>query len=129
MTTSAVSTVHAWHEALNTGNVDQLIALSSDVVEVGGPRGRGSGPGAQLLREWFGRAGIRMEPYQIYHRDNTVVVEQGARWQPPEAGITTEPQTVATAFVVKDGRVASIVRYPDLASALEASGLTSFDKV
>jgi hypothetical protein len=129
METDVVSIVNAWHEALNTGNVDRLIALSSDVIEVGGPRGRGTGPAAQLLRDWLGRAGIQLEPYRTYHRDNTVVVEQGARWQTCEAGTSAEPQTVAAVFVVKDGRVASVVRYADLASALAASGLTSSDKV
>jgi ketosteroid isomerase-like protein len=129
MATDAVSTVHAWHAALNRGDVDELIALSGDEIEVGGPRGRGTGPGAQLLRDWVGRAGIRLEPHRTFHRDSTVVVEQGASWQGPEAGPTTEPQTVASVFIVKDGRVASVVRYPDLASALEASGLTDSDTV
>jgi ketosteroid isomerase-like protein len=124
--TDAVSTVHAWHEALNRGDVEELIALSSDEIEVGGPRGRGTGPGAQLLREWFERVGIRLVPYRTFHRDTLVVVEQGASWQ---ADTTTEPQTVASVFVVKDGRVASVVRYEDLTSALEASGLTYSDKV
>jgi ketosteroid isomerase-like protein len=130
MATGAVSTVHAWHEALNRGDVEQLIALSGDEIEVGGPRGRGAGPGAQLLREWFERAGIRLEPYQTFHRDSTVVVEQGASWQGPGPGTTTEqPQTVASVFIVNNGRVASVIRYADLASALEASGLTYADKV
>jgi ketosteroid isomerase-like protein len=127
--TDAVSTVHAWHEALNRGDVDELIALSGNKIEVGGPRGRGTGPGAQLLQEWFERAGIRLVPYRTFHRDNVVVVEQGASWQSPDAGSTTAPQTVASVFIVKDGRVASVVRHPDLASAFEASGLAYSDKV
>ncbi len=127
MATDAVSTVHAWHEALNAGDVEALVALSSDDVEVGGPRG--SGRGAQLLREWFGRAGIRLVPYQTFHRDNTVVVKQGATWQSPGASTAPEPQTIASVFHVEDGRVTSVVRYPDLASALEASGLANSDKV
>ena len=129
MVTDAVSTVHAWHEALNRGDVDELIGLSTDEIEVGGPRGRGTGPGAQLLREWFDRAGIRLVPYRTFHRDDTVVVEQGATWQRSEAGTTTEPQTVASVFIVKDGRVASVVRHADLTSALEASRLAYSDKV
>jgi SnoaL-like domain len=108
MATDAVSTVRAWHEALNAGSVEALIALSSDEIEVGGPRGRGTGPAAQLLREWFERAGIRLVPYQTFHRDSTVVVEQGASWRGPDAGITTEPQTVASVFIVKDGRAPAV---------------------
>jgi ketosteroid isomerase-like protein len=117
----AVSTVHAWHAALNAGDVEQLIALSTREVEVGGPRGRGRG--TQLLRDWFGRAGIRLEIRQTLHRGNTVVVEQVATWQRPEGATGGEPETVASVFTVKDGRVDSVVRYPNLASALEASGL------
>jgi hypothetical protein len=31
--------VLAWHAALNAGGIDRLLALSSEDVEVGGPRG------------------------------------------------------------------------------------------
>jgi hypothetical protein len=31
--------VRAWHEAVNQGDVDALVALSDDDIEVGGPRG------------------------------------------------------------------------------------------
>src|SRR5438034_2406637 len=107
MATDAVETVRAWHDALNAGDVERLMALSSDEVEVGGPRG--TGRGATALREWFGRAGIRMEPAQTFHRADIVVVEQRANWQPPGQETATSPQTVASVFVVKDGRVASVV--------------------
>ena len=116
-----VAIVRAWHEALNAGDVERLIALSSDDVEVGGPRG--SGRGAHLLREWFGRAGIRLAPRQIFHRDQTVVVEQDAEWQAPEVVESTGAQVVASVFVVRDGRIASVVRHANLASALEAAGM------
>ena len=115
--------VHAWHDALNRGDIEQMIALSSDEIEVGGPRGRGSGPAAELLREWFARAGVRIEPKQTFQRDGTVVIEQEATWP------GGEPQQVASVFKVDDGRVASVVRYPDLSSALDASGLTHLDKI
>ena len=42
--------------ALNAGNVERVIALSTADVEVGGPRG--AGRGADLLRDWVARAGI-----------------------------------------------------------------------
>jgi hypothetical protein len=115
--------VQAWHDALNRGDVEQLIALSTEEIEVGGPRGRGSGPAAELLREWFGRAGVRMEPKQTFERDHVVVVEEEATWP------GTEPQVVASVFRVEAGRVASVVRYADLSSALDAGGLTQEDHV
>jgi ketosteroid isomerase-like protein len=113
-----IQTVIAWHEALNDGDVERLVALSHPDVEVGGPRG--SAHGAQILREWVDRANIRLEPGRTFHEANTVVVEQGTQWQ------STEPaniQTVASVFVVSDGLVTSVVRYPDLASALRAASL------
>ena len=121
----AYEIVQAWHAALNAGDIERLLALSSSDIEVGGPRG--SGRGGQLLREWFGRAGIHLEPLRTYSRDNLVVVEQRATWAAAEAGAASAPRSVASVFVVTNGRVSSVMRYADLAAALEASGLTPDD--
>jgi ketosteroid isomerase-like protein len=113
---SEVQTVAAWHEALNYGDVERLVTLSHPNVEVGGPRG--SGHGAQILREWVDRANVRLEPGRMFCEANAVIVEQEAEWQ------STEPddrQTVASVFLVHEGLVTSVVRYPDLASALRAA--------
>ena len=121
-----VATVVDWHDAVNAGDVDRLVALSSEDIEVGGPRGSGSG--VHLLRDWVARAGIRLEPRRLFRRGGTVVVEQDARWRSPEDGQMTEPQVVASVFLVRDGRVASVVRHSDLASALTAAGLDESDE-
>ena len=113
-----IQTVIAWHDALNDGDVERLVALSHPEVEVGGPRG--SAHGAQILREWVDRANIRLEPGRTFHEANTVVVDQGAEWQSAEPGTV---QRVASVFVVNNGLVTSVVRYPDLASALRAANL------
>jgi ketosteroid isomerase-like protein len=113
-----MQTVIAWHDALNDGDVERLVALSHPEVEVGGPRG--SAHGAQILREWVSRANIRLEPRRTFHEANTVVVDQGAEWQSAEPG---NVQTVASVFVISDGLVTSVVRYPDLESALRAANL------
>src|SRR5947199_2008532 len=126
MTNIEIATVRDWHQALNAGNVNGLIALSSEDVEVGDPRG--SGRGAQLLRDWFSRAGLRLKPRQMFHRGatvvllddhggSTVVVEQDAVWRAPDTGEVTGRQVLASVFVVHDERVTSVIRYPDLASA------------
>ena len=121
-------TVRAWHAAVNAGDLERLVALSSTDIEVAGPRG--SGRGEQLLRDWFGRAGVRLEPLQTFSRDtDVVVVEQRATWAAPEGTTTSPPRTVASVFSVADGRVTSVMRYADLASALEASGLSPSDRV
>ncbi len=122
-----IAVVRAWHEAVNAADVERLTALSSDDIVVGGPRG--TGQGAQLLRDWFGRAGIRLEPRQVFQRQEVVVVEQDAAWPAPGADTASGPQVVASAFVVRAGRVASVMRHPDLTTALRASGLTESDRV
>ncbi len=107
-------TVRAWHRALNAGDLDRLQSLSAGDVEVGGPRG--SGRGRDLLRDWSGRAGIRLEPISLQARgDDVVVVEQEASW-PGDAA----PQPVASIFRVRDGLVTSVIRYPDVAAALRS---------
>jgi ketosteroid isomerase-like protein len=109
----AIDVVRAWHTALNAGDIDRLIELSTDDIEVGGPRGVGRG--SDLLREWFERAHIRLEMGQIVERGEAIIVEQVATWQTAP----DEPQTVASLFKLRDGRVASVVRFPSLADALD----------
>ena len=113
-----IQTIIAWHASLNDGDVERLVALSHPDVEVGGPRG--SNHGARILREWMARANVRLEPGRTFHEEDTVVVEQEAEWQPAEPG---DRRTVASVFVVDDGLVKSVVRYPDLSSALRAADL------
>jgi ketosteroid isomerase-like protein len=111
-----IQTVSAWHDALNAGDVESLVALSHPDIKVGGPRG--SALGAQILREWVDRADIRLEPGRTFGEAGTVVVEQVAEWQSADPD---NIQPVASVFVVSDGLVTSVVRYPDLASALDAA--------
>jgi ketosteroid isomerase-like protein len=118
---SETRVVRAWHEALNSGDVDLLVELSHPDVEVGGPRGVGHG--AQLLREWVGRAKIRLEPRRVFHREDTVVVEQWAKWRSADTGQVTSGQSVSSVFVVRDDRITCVMRYPDLADALDAANL------
>jgi ketosteroid isomerase-like protein len=121
VTASEVHIVKTWHEFLNDGDVDRLVALSHSNIEVGGPRG--AGRGSQLLREWMGRANIRLEPRRIFRRADTVVVEQEAEWRSPETGQVTGSRTVASVFVLRDERIFSLLRYDDLADALSTANL------
>ena len=121
MNTPELRVVEAWHEALNGGEVDRLVELSHPEVEVGGPHG--TGRGAQLLREWVDRANIRLEPRRIFHHADTVVVEQRAQWRSTDTGRAISSQTVGSVFVVRDGRVNRVVRFPDIANALDAAHL------
>ena len=124
---SAAEVVAAWHDALNAGDVDRLVRLSTDDVEVGGPRG--AGRGAALLREWVERARIELEPGRVFQGGERVVVEQRAGWLAPETDRLTDPIVVASAFLARAGRVASVIRHPDLPAALGAAGLTEADEL
>lgn len=126
-TAPEVEVVIARHRALNSKDAELMAELSDPDVEVGGPRG--SGRGVRLLGEWVDRANIRLEPLRIFHRTDTVVVEQEAWWRSAETGEMTGHQTVASVLVVQRGRVASVVRYPDLARALGSANLDASHQV
>ena len=120
-----IATVLAWHAALNAGDVDGLLALSSEDIEVGGPRG--ASRGGHVLRDWVARAGICMQPGRLYRRDTAVVVAERAQWR-SEGGQLAEPQDAACVFGVHAGLVTSVFRYPDVAAALAAAGLRRFGR-
>ena len=115
-----------WHEALNVGDTDRLVELSHPSVKMGGPRGVVSG--AEVLREWVARANTRLVPQRFFQKRATVVVEEAAEWRSLETGEVTGEDTVGSIFVVHDGRVASVERHENIASALDAAGLGSSQK-
>jgi len=116
-----------WHEVLNGGEIDRLLELSHPDVEVGGPRG--TGRGSALLRDWVNRAGIHLTPKRFFYSDGTVVVEQEAVWPSDDHAVTASPQTVASVFRVREDHVAGVVRYEDLASALDAAGIDAAKEI
>ena len=118
--------VRAWHEAVNRGDADALVALCADDIEVGGPRG--SARGHAILRDWLERAGIQVEPRRWFASPADLAVEQVATWRGPD-GAVTDPQIIASSFTVEDGRVMRTVRYGSLDEALGATGLTLADEV
>ena len=116
-----IALIEDWHAALNAGDADRVVALCGDDVAVVGPRGTATG--AAVVRDWVGRAGIRLVPERWFHRGNAVVVAQRATWRDPSTGATGTPRPVATAFRVGGGRVERIARHDDLDSALADAGL------
>jgi hypothetical protein len=108
--------VLAWHEALNAGAVDRVVALSCEDIEVGGPRG--SGRGVQLLEEWLGRSGIHLHPIRMIDGGDRVIVEQDAIWPGDE-----QVHRLASVFRIQGSQITSVLRYPDLPTALAEAGL------
>lgn len=123
MSTSEVATVLAWHDALNDGDVDTLLELSSDDIELGGPKG--ASQGLKALREWASTAGVTLTPGRMFAHDGVVVVEQAAVW----AAEPDATSTVASAFRVVHDQVTAVFRHPDLESALAATDLSDDDYV
>jgi hypothetical protein len=129
MQPDALNLVDEWHRLLNEGDVDALVMLVHPDVEVGGPRG--ASHGVQVVREWFGRAGVQLIPVRVFRRGNTVVMGEHATWN-VQAQPGSEPpagRTVWTVFTVADGLITSIMRFDDLASALTRAGLAESDEV
>lgn len=123
MSTSEIATVLAWHDALNDSDIETLLGLSSDDIEVGGPRG--ATQGIDALRDWATSAGVKLVPGKLYTHDGVVVVEQKATWA-TDPGNTS---TVASAFRVVHDHVTSVFRHDDLESALAATDLSEEDFV
>jgi ketosteroid isomerase-like protein len=119
MTTSEMATVLAWHDALNAGDVDTLISLSSDDIEIGDAHG--AAQGHEALRAWAQGLGRTIEPGRIYVHDGVVVVEEKTVSAVGEAG------SEASAFRVVHDHVTSVFRHDDLAAALAATELTEAD--
>ncbi|WP_424806724.1 nuclear transport factor 2 family protein [Rhodococcus sp. 27YEA15] len=121
MSTSEIATVLAWHDALNNRDTDTLLKLSSDDIEVAGPKGAGQGLAA--LREWAETADVTLIPGALYVHHGVVVAEQTETW----AAEPDKPQTVASAFRVVRDQVTSTFRHDSLAAALAATDLSEND--
>jgi hypothetical protein len=116
--------VHGWLQAVNDGDAATLVALTTERVEIVGPRGAGPAD-RQVLADWLARSGFSATSLRWFcGSDGAVVVEQDARWA---AGGAVR---LASRFVVDGGRVARYVRHDDgLEPALAAAGLTAADEV
>ena len=123
MSTSEIAAVLAWHDALNSADLDTLMALSSGDIEIGGPHG--AAQGHEALRKWAASLKSTAELGRMYVHDGVVVVEQRIS-SPADPGAVTD---AASAFRVVQDHVTSVFRHEDLASALAATELTAADLI
>src|SRR5579884_219942 len=98
-----VAIARAWQDAANAGDVDRVVALSDPDVELVGPRG--AGRGHQLLRDWLGRAGLRLATLRTFARGDAVVLAQHGIWRSAETGAVTGERDLATRFRIAGERV------------------------
>ena len=122
----SLDVVRHWHDAVNRGDADELVALSGEDIEIGGPRGTAAG--SSILRDWVSRVGIHLEPWRWFAGPGNVVVEQIATWRTSEGGLT-EPSTIASSFQIEDGKVSRMIRFESLEAALAANSLTMHDEI
>src|ERR1700722_11577604 len=123
MTTSEIATVLAWHDALNTSDIETLVTLSSDDIDIGDAHG--ATQGHEALRRWAASLKATAELGRMYVHDGVVVVEQKVSSLAHPSARTD----AASAFRVVHDRVTSVFRHADLASALAATELTEADLV
>lgn len=98
--------------------------LSSEQVEIVGPRGQGL-MDRSVLGQWLAPAEFTSQVLRWFcGADGRVVVEQQAQWRDVS---TREPQgrlVIGSEFVVRNGRVARYVRHESgVTEALAAAGL------
>ena len=124
--TSGSDVVHAWLAAVNAGDADAALALTSPEVTIIGPRG--TARGHQVLRAWLGHAGATFATRATFARGDNVVVAQHGVWRNPTGAVEGEAE-VATRFRMEAGHIGELERYDDLASALWAAGLSEADEV
>jgi hypothetical protein len=122
-----LDSVLAWHEALNAGDTQRVASLSHPEVEIGGPRG--SARGRQVMKDWVGRANVRLEPLRSFKRGGTVVVEEAATWRDAQTREIVGVATVATVFRLDGGLVTGIFRHDGLEDALRSAGLDGSDEI
>ncbi len=120
-----LAVVDNWLRAVNDGDAARLVALTTETVEIVGPRGAGPAD-REVLAEWLARSGFQATSLRWFcGAGGAVVVEQQATWS---AGGTAR---LASQFLV-DGsrRVTRYVRHDaGLEPALAAAGLTPADEV
>ncbi|QLL08024.1 nuclear transport factor 2 family protein [Mycobacterium vicinigordonae] len=123
MTTSEIATVLAWHDALNSADIDTLVALSSDDIEIGDAHG--AAQGHQALSSWAKSLTTTAELGRMFVHDGVVVVEQTISDRHDPSAVTT----AASAFRVVRDHVTSVYRHENLSLALAATELTESDLV
>jgi SnoaL-like domain len=123
MTTSEIATVLAWHDALNSADLDTLVALSSHDIDIGDVHG--AVQGHQALRKWAASLDTTAELGRMFVRDGVVVVEEKITSREDSGAVTT----AASAFRVVRDHVTAVFRHEDLSAALAATELTEADAV
>lgn len=126
MSTSQYATVLAWQDALNSGDIDTIIELSSDGIEISSAVG--GSQGLVALLDWAAETTTTIALDEAYVSGSVVVTAGQAAGS--LAGVAAgDHRHMAIAFRVENDQVVSVFIHPDLETALKATGLGSADLV
>jgi hypothetical protein len=125
-----VAVVERWLDAVNEQDVEGVEgvegveALTSEQVEIVGPRGQGM-MDRSVLGEWLSRSRFISRPLRWFcGADGMVVVEQEGTWHDVATGQRQGRLFIGSEFVVRHGQVVRYVRHDiGVDAALAASGL------
>lgn len=126
MSTSQYATVLAWQYALNSGDTDTLITLSSDSIEISSPTG--GSQGLIALLDWAAETTTLISLDEAYVSGSVVVTAGEAAGSLAELA-AGDQRHMAIAFRVEHDQVVSAFIHPDLETALKATGLGAEDLV
>lgn len=124
---SPPETVLTFHDHFNAGRVDDVLAMATEDISVGGARGRGEG--TALLDEWVRRKTTTLTPQRWFGRDDLVVIEELVEWRTRGDGTVTDNTRWGIAFTVRDDKIARIARFADIGEAVTSSGLDASDEM
>jgi hypothetical protein len=127
MNQAAIQVVESWQDAANRQDTQRLLKLSDPNIEIVGPRG--SAHGHQILIEWLSRAGLTLETFRTFAKDEVVIMAQHGTWRSVETNEVMSKADVATVFHVADGQVTYLARYDGLEEALSKANLSVEDEI
>lgn len=126
-TVETIETAETWIKLSNHKNLDGLSKITSNELELIGPKGTGI-INHQELGEWIERANFQLATIGRYARDQYIVLEQHGTWLNDDD--TIKGQTIVfTVMKVVDRQVDFLARYDNKEEAFKISSLGDGDKI
>jgi hypothetical protein len=126
-TVETIETAETWIELSNQKNLEGLSKITSNELELVGPKGTGI-INHQELGMWIERANLRLATIGRYARDQYIILEQHGTWLNDDDTIKGQA-IVFTVLKVVNRQVDFLARYDNKEEALKISGLDDGDKV
>ena len=122
-----IDTADRWIEYCNDQDLEGLAGITAEELEVHGPKGTAT-IDKTGLKEWMGRANLKLETFEHYARDNKVVMGQHGTWLDTNGAVKGE-QDVYTVLVFDREKVGALGRFDDKEQAFDVTGLEEGDRI